>query len=114
LNKVLNLTLKKSWFVLMLNGVKKEEYRKPSDWIKVRLENKSYDFVKFVNGYGRDKPFFICEYKGFNVSEDQQIMKFDGKQVNVEKGDYIIKFGRIVDYGNLCIINHTLKTNLSL
>ena len=89
----------------MLNGVKKQEFRKPSDWIKVRLENKSYNFVKFVNGYGKDKPFFTCEYKGFKVSEEQKIVKFSGQHVIIEKGDYIIQLGRIIDFGNLGIIN---------
>ena len=97
----------------MLNGVKKKEYRKPSNWIKVRLENKSYNFVKFVNGYGNDKPFFVCEYEGFKISENHEIMEFDGQKVVVEKGDYIIQLGRIVDYGNLGIINPTLETNPS-
>ena len=98
----------------MLNGVKKQEYRKPSNWIKARLENKSYTFVKFVNGYGNDKPFFICEYEGFKVSENYEIFKFDGQKVDVEKGDYIIQLGGIVDYGNLGIIKPPLETNPSL
>ena len=98
----------------MLNGVKKQEYRKASNWIKVRLENKCYKFVKFVNGYGNDKPFFVCEYKGFKISEKYEIVKFDGQKVDVEKGDYIIQLGEIVDYGNLGIIKPPLETTLSL
>jgi len=94
----------------MLSGVKKQEYRKPSAWIKVRLENKSYNFVKFVNGYGNDKPFFICEYKGFEVSKNQQTVEFEGHKVNVERGDYIIQLGRVIDYGNLGMINPPLET----
>ena len=113
MDKILNLTLKKNWFVLMLNGVKKQEYRKPSNWIKVRLENKSYNFVKFVNGYGNDKPFFVCEYEGFKISENHEIVEFDGQKVDVEKGDYIIQLGRIVDYGNLGIIKPPLETQTS-
>ena len=85
----------------MLNGIKKQEFRKPSKWIKTRLENKSYQFVKFVNGYGKNYPFFICEYKGFKISKEKHTFNFDGQEVSLEKGDYIIQLGRIIDYGNL-------------
>ena len=85
---ILNLTLKRNWFVLMLNGVKKHEYRKPTGWIKLRLENKSYEAIKFVNGYGNDKPFFICEYNGFEIAKNSQTLAFAGHQVNVERGDH--------------------------
>ncbi len=68
--KILRLTLKKEPFDVMVTGEKKCEYRNPSKWIYSRLYNKMgmpkhYDFVEFTNGYGKGKPMFLCEYKGF-------------------------------------------------
>ena len=60
MSNTLKLTLKKEWFLLMLSGKKKQEYRKPSRWIESRIADKSYQFIKFTNGYGSDKPYFIC------------------------------------------------------
>ena len=48
---ILKLTLKKKWFDLMIVGKKNKEFRKPSKWIDSRLIGKSYNFVKFTNGY---------------------------------------------------------------
>ncbi len=42
----LHLTLKKVWFDLMVSGIKKIEYRKPSNWIQQRLHsNKICEWV---------------------------------------------------------------------
>lgn len=70
--KVLHLSLKKEPFDVMVTGEKNQEFRKPTQWIKSRLFNKDgtpkkYDVVKFVNGYGKDKPQFVCEYNGFEI-----------------------------------------------
>ena len=67
--KVLFLTLKKPQFEATISGEKIFEYRRPSDWIKSRLINKNYDLVKFVNGYGLDKPYFICEFLGWTIAK---------------------------------------------
>ena len=69
--RVLHLTLKKEWFDLMISGKKRVEYRKPSKWIISRLE-KEYDVIRFTNGYGSDKPYFVCEYKGFEISKKSE------------------------------------------
>ena len=66
--QILHLTLKKHWFDLMLSGEKKQEFRKPSEWIRTRLVGKDYDLIKFVNGYGSDKPYFVCECLGYELS----------------------------------------------
>lgn len=68
--KILRLTLKKEPFDVMVTGEKRYEFRNPSKWIFSRLYNKMgmpihYDFVEFTNGYGKGKPMFLCEYKGF-------------------------------------------------
>ena len=67
----LYLTLKKKPFDIMISGEKKFEYRNNSKWIESRLINsknnepKKYKYIKFTNGYGHNRPYFICEYKGF-------------------------------------------------
>ena len=96
----LHLTLKKEWFDLMVSGEKRTEYRSPSNWIKSRLE-KQYDTVKFVNGYGKDKPYFICEYKGFEISQEEKIVRFNTSKIDINKDDYIIHLGKILEIGNL-------------
>ena len=95
-NSILKLTLKKEWFDLMIAGKKNKEFRKPSKWIESRLIGKLYNFVKFTNGYGNDKPFFYVEYKRFEKSSGNQEFIFDDKVVTVEKGDYIIHLGQII------------------
>jgi len=65
--RYLYLSLKKEPFAVMVTGEKQEEFRKNSGWIRSRLfdkkdNEKKYDYIKFVNGYGADKPYFICKY----------------------------------------------------
>lgn len=89
-------------FEVMVKGEKNSEFRRPSDWIKSRLLSKSYDVVKFVNGYGADKPYFIAKYLGFiRTHSDTSITYSNGLIVNVEEGDYIIHLGEIIETGNL-------------
>jgi hypothetical protein len=105
----LHLTLSKQPFEVMLTGEKKEEFRKGGDWIRSRLfdkigKDKEYKYIKFVNGYGNDKPYFICEYKGFlecymDVAERKYL---NGLIVSdIGKGDFIIYLGDIIERGNL-------------
>ncbi len=61
--KVLHLTLKKSWFDMILSGVKKEEYREMKPYWHKRLLNKKYDVIKFRNGYSKDAPTMTVEFK---------------------------------------------------
>tara|TARA_Y100001978_G_C23450959_1_gene317673 strand:- start:238 stop:540 length:303 start_codon:yes stop_codon:yes gene_type:complete len=97
----LHLTLKKVWFNLMISGKKKIEYRKSSLWIQKRLLNKKYDYIKFVNGYGNDKPYFICKYKGYQISKENKKIEIDGNPIEIKKGDYLIHLGSIIEKGNL-------------
>ncbi len=74
----ITLPIKKKWFDMILLGEKKEEYReiKPYWTTRVykafsRIYKKRvplYDYfsdspylnIKFINGYGRDKPMFVA------------------------------------------------------
>jgi len=98
--KTLHLTLKKEWFDLMVSGKKKIEYRLPSRWIQSRLE-KDYDVIKFTNGYGSDKPYFVCKYNGFEISSKSETVYVEDSKIDVEVGMYLIRLGEIIETGNL-------------
>ena len=113
--RYLFLTLKKKQFEVTLSGEKKIEYRHFSDWIQSRLINKDYDFIKFVNGYGNDKPFMILEYKGFTEIKQRETFSFsNGLIVNVKSGDYAINLGRIVEKGNIYEVDWLTHRNVAV
>ena len=100
--KVLHLTLSKKSFEVMVTGEKQFEFREPSTWMASRLTGKTYDVVKFVNGYGKDKPYFIAEYINFVQAQDGFTKSYsNGLIVNVHGGDFIIHLGKIIETGNL-------------
>jgi len=67
--KILHLTLKKKWFDMILSGEKKEEYREIKPYWTKRLMcvSPSYTHIKFINGYGRDRPSFVIEKRSIFV-----------------------------------------------
>ena len=108
--KILHLTLNKEAFEVMVTGEKQEEFRKHSVWIESRLYNrntwkeKEYDVIRFANGYGKDKPYFICEYLGFDVPYMNVTPRkySNGLEVdNIGKGDFVILCGKITEKGNI-------------
>lgn len=94
--KILHLTLNREAFEVMVTGEKNTEYRKPTRWIKSRLYHKdgtkkSFDLVKFTNGYGKDRPSFTREFDGFGISVTRHEKKFsNGLKVTIERGDFQI------------------------
>jgi len=109
--KILHLNVSKEPFEVMISGEKNKEYRKPSKWIKSRLfhkktrEKKVYSHIKVVWGYGSGRPFFIAKFKYFITSERNYTLSFsNGLKVEVEKGDYIIHYGKIVAT-NISLLN---------
>ncbi len=102
--KILHLTVTKQWFNLMVSGKKTIEIRKPSKWILSRLIDKAgkprhYDYVKFTNGYGKDKPFFMAVYNGFGIAEHSSLYSiddgFDTIDLFINKGDLLIWLGKV-------------------
>ena len=100
--KTLHLTLKADPFNVMVTGEKAEEFREPTAWIESRIVGKQYDQIKFVNGYGNDKPYFICENWGWlKVREDMTRRYTNGLSLEIKKGSYVILLGDILETGNL-------------
>ena len=86
---VLRLTLKKKWYDMILSGEKKEEYREiKAYWIsrfsagnynKWPIESarsfmynspmNNFDLVEFKNGYGKNAPTMVVEFKGIRIGE---------------------------------------------
>jgi hypothetical protein len=103
-NRVLHLTLNRKSFEIMVTGEKFIEYRKPTTWILSRLSpTKSYDQIKFVNGYGNKRPFFNAKYLGWEVHKDETaIQEFsNGLKVTIETGVVKIFIGEIFEKGNI-------------
>ena len=99
--KILKLTLMKKWFVLMELGVKKIEFREPSDWIYSRLldengDGKKYDLIEFRNGYGKNAPSFCCEFLGWDIEEEQTEYIFGSVKIISEVGMIKIYLGKIL------------------
>jgi len=109
--RILHLTLKRAPFEVMITGEKDLEYRTSSDWTKSRLFNKDgterkYDAVKFTNGYGKDKPQFVAEFKGVQMCAWTEIIKFsNGLQIKVTPGMYIIEIGTVGLTRNISSLN---------
>lgn len=100
--RILHLTLSKMPFEVMVTGEKSTEYREPSKWILSRLQGKDYDLIKFVNGYGSDKPYFIAKYRGWEIETNPYSVDFsNGLKVTTKKGTVKIYAGEIVERGNL-------------
>lgn len=102
--KTLYLNISREPFEVMETGEKKNEYRKPTNWIISRLfdkktgKRKQYDLISITWGYG-ERPFFIAKFKGFYISERNFTMTYStGFKVEIEKGDYILKFGKILKH----------------
>jgi len=116
--KTLHLSLKKLPFDVMVTGEKTEEFRIDSAWIISRMFNKdgtpkNYDVIKFTNGYGSDKPYFICNYEGFrqNVAcvpahTYSNGFEFEGMADN----NFIIYLGLIIETGNLKTTNQIVNS----
>lgn len=99
--KILHLTLHKKAFEVMITGEKPHEFRKPSVWMLRRLIN-PYTHVKFVNGYGNNRPYFICEYKGYGFNTTAFCRTYsNGLKVEVNVYDWVLYLGPITEKGNI-------------
>jgi hypothetical protein len=64
--KILHLPIKRHWFDLILRGIKKEEYRElKNHWLRRLTDGKrfkTFDIVRFSNGYGAGVPTVDVEF----------------------------------------------------
>ena len=118
----LHLFLHKQWFDMILQGVKKEEYRAISDyWIarllppyyqrfkgradelagyhKGKVHDKGFTKIHFVNGYGSDKPCFDIEFKGIEIKCPK--LDWCPKNTDLSKHVFAIDLGKILKVSNL-------------
>ena len=65
--KVLHLNLYRKYFDAILKKEKTVEYRDVTPYWSKRLEGRHYDVIKFRNGYRKDAPEMLVEFKGMGV-----------------------------------------------
>ena len=71
MKKVLHLNLYRKYFDQILKKEKTIEYRNITPYWSKRLEGRHYDVIKFRNGYRKDAPEMVVEYKGMYVSDSE-------------------------------------------
>ena len=86
MKKILHLNLYRKYFDAIVNGTKVFEYRQKTDYWKKRIEGREYDIIKFRNGYAKDAPTMLVEYKGYNI----------GFNVLCEE-KYMINLGKVIE-----------------
>lgn len=111
--KILHLNLKAKWFAMIASGEKPEEYRdlKPY-WAKRLAEGiemylteflpkgfghkvkwKEFDVVQFRNGYAKNAPTMVIEFKGIEIGKGKR--RWGGG-----KECFIIQLGKILSIKN--------------
>ena len=71
MKRVLHLNLYRKYFDQILNKEKIIEYRDITPYWSKRLEGRHYDVIKFRNGYRKDAPEMVVEYKGMYISDSE-------------------------------------------
>ena len=71
MKKVLHLNLYRKYFDQIFNKEKVIEYRNITPYWSKRLEGRHYDVIKFRNGYRKNAPEMVVEYKGMYISDSE-------------------------------------------
>ena len=71
MKKVLHLNLYREYFDQILRQHKVVEFRDITPYWSKRLEGRHYDIIKFRNGYRKNAPEIVVEYKGMYVSDSE-------------------------------------------
>ena len=61
----------RKYFDQILKKEKIIEYRDITPYWSKRLEGRHYDVIKFKNGYRKDAPEMVVEYKGMYISDSE-------------------------------------------
>lgn len=91
--RVLHLTLHRKWFEEIRLGIKLVEYRKATPYWNSRLAGKHYDEIRFVNGYGKHRPFMRVECL--------VIPEKPTREIRTGLKRWCIGLGKILEIGNL-------------
>jgi hypothetical protein len=84
LSEILHLNLHREFFAAIANREKRIERRKQSRYWRERLEGRKYDAILFRNGYAKDAPEMLVQFRG---------LRRYGKG---RKAYYAIRLGRIL------------------
>ena len=87
MTKILHLNLYRKYFDAIVNGTKTIEYRAKTDYWKKRIEGREYDIIKFRNGYAKDAPTMLVEYKGYNIGKEYELKLGKVTEVNYGKSN---------------------------
>jgi hypothetical protein len=82
--RVLHLNLHREFFAAIADRMKRTEYRDRSPYWRTSLEDREYDVIQFRNGYARNAPVMVVEFRGVG---------WDGRG---STGKYAIRFGQIL------------------
>lgn len=112
-NKELYLILQKKWFLEILKGNKKEEYRDFTDYYIDRLgvvdkdgeliDTKKYDTVRFQMGYSKNAPQMVVECKDIFIDVDKDVE--EGEDLTTENSNFTLILGEILDKINCESLN---------
>lgn len=94
----LHLTLKKKWFDMIASGIKCEEYREKKPYWNRRLlcNKKHYDKILFRNGYSKDSPNLLVEFRG--LQSGLGIIEWGAPE---SQEVFILKLGAILALDNI-------------
>lgn len=105
----LYLVLQKKWFLEILKGDKKEEYRDFTDYYIRRLcktdakgeiiDVQKYDVIRFQLGYSKVQ--MLVECKGILVEADDE----NGEEFTTDNCNFVIELGEIIEKINCESLN---------
>ena len=64
MHEILHLNLHREFFSAIARKQKRIEYRARSPYWRKRLEDRKYDAILFRNGYAKDAPEMLVEFRG--------------------------------------------------
>lgn len=107
--RILHLTLKKKWFDLVASGKKICEYREGKEYWRKRLlnddgSNREFDEIHFRNGYGKDKPLCVVEWKGLGTwcfADKGPQVAYGPHGEEYHHGDFQIDLGKVLHLDNI-------------
>lgn len=76
---------------MIADGIKREEYREMKPYWHKRLLNKSYDAIRFRNGYAKYSPVITVELKG--LSSGLGIIEWGAPE---RESVYILSLGKVL------------------